>query len=67
MFFGIIPDESAMTRKFRRDFHVIINIVRFVVREMLHSNCKLPFIFTYIRTLEKHMAYRKKYKALILK
>ena len=34
---------------------------------MLHSNCKLPFIFTYIRTLEKHMAYRKKYKALILK
>ena len=41
--------------------------VRFAVREMLHSNCKLPFIFTYIRTLEKHMAYRKKYKALILK
>ena len=34
---------------------------------MLHSNCKLPFIFTYIRTLEKHMAYRKKYKALVLK
>ena len=34
---------------------------------MLHSNCKLPFIFTYIRTPEKHMAYRKKYKALILK
>ena len=26
MFFGIIPDESAMSRKFRRDFHVIINM-----------------------------------------
>ena len=67
MFFGIIPDESAMSRKFRRDFHVIINMsdLRCGKCFIQTANCLL---FLPISALWKtHMAYRKKYKALILK